>query len=564
MGIRQIFLFLVLVIFLLKHNSGFSQEPKLIEADVCVYTATASGIMAALAVKKEGKSVIIIEPSKWVGGMLGAGIKPLQDCPNFEAVGGSTRKLMEYLGTGSKIPLGEDSLRTLSRTTMSPRHVREDFLKLIEEHDINIIYDHRINVVKKQNAEIQEVIFDFAPVDEKGIPTPEAKTSSALKVKAKIFIDASYEGELMARSGVSFRVGRESSFDFDEELAGVGPPTNATPMDPFLIEGDQNSGILPLIQDEYNRQRGVGDHYTQAYNFRYYTSSDPQFRADFEKPVNYDPAEYELVGRYVDYLKNEYPAPEQLEVHLSRIFPGWMNAGEYNYHRASLITMAPIGISHLYADGDYGTKSRIWKEHQDYLRGLKHFMSTDPRVPKDFREKTAALGLDVRHHPETGGWPHQLYVRISRRMIGNYTITAHDVYNETTISDPVALAQYGIDTYPARRVWFEEDGQTFVALEGHMFVGGAKGPTNVPYPVSYRSITPQSHECTNLLVPVCFSATHLGYASARMEPVFMMVGESAGLAAVLAIEKGLTVQDLAYQDLRKMLIRKDQKLEWEK
>ncbi len=562
MCIRQFILLSILVIFLLKYNSTFSQVPELFEADVCIYAATASGIMAALAVKQEDKSVVIIEPSKWVAGMLGAGIKPIQDCPNFEAVGGTTKKLMKYLGTGSKIPLREDSLRIISRTKMSPRQVREDFIRLLEENDIDIIYNHRVSMVNKQNAQIEEVIFDFAPVDETGAPKPEAETPSALKVKAKIFIDASYEGELMARSGVSYRVGRESRFDFDEELAGVGPPTNVTPIDPFIIKGEQNSGILPLIHDELDRKEGVGDYYTQAYNFRYYTTSDPQFRADFKKPANYDPAAYELVGRYIDYLKNEYPDQEQLDQRLSRIFPGWLNAGEYNYHRASLITMAPIGISHLYADGDYGTKSRIWKEHQDYLSGLKHFMSTDTRIPADFREKSAALGLDIRHHPETGGWPHQLYVRISRRMVGNYTITAHDVYNETTINDPIALAQYGIDTYPARRVWFEEAGQTFVALEGHMFVGGAKGPTNVPYPVPYRAIIPLKHECTNLLVPVCFSATHLGYASARMEPVFMICGESAGIAAVQAISENVSVQDIDQKKFHEQLIAAGQKLTW--
>ncbi len=562
MNSKHLIFFALLLVLSFRCSPDQSIDQKQIQTDVCIYTATASGIMAAIAVRQQGKSVVIIEPSKWVGGMLGAGIKPIQDCPNFEAVGGATRKLMEYLGTGSKTPLKEDSLRVVSRTTMSPRHVRVDFLDLLEAHDIEIIYDHRVSTVMKPNDKIEEVLFDFAPVDEKGVPTPESKISSALKVQARIFIDASYEGELMARSGVSFRVGRESRFDFGEELAGVGPPTNVTPMDPFIEVGNEGSGVLPLINDELDRKEGVGDHYTQAYNFRYYTTSDPEFKADFERPEDYNPATYELVGRYVDFLKSEFPDPEQLDQRLSRIFPGWMNAGEYNYHRASLITMAPIGISHLYADGDYGTKSRIWKAHQDYLSGLKHFMSTDPRVPAAFREKTAALGLDVRHHPETGGWPHQLYVRISRRMIGNYTITAHDVYNETTISDPVALAQYGIDTYPARRVWFEEDGKTFVALEGHMFVGGAKGPTNVPYPISYRSITPKSNECTNLLVPVCFSATHLGYASARMEPVFMMVGESAGLAAVQAIDENTSVQEIDMNGYRKRLEDVGQKLKW--
>lgn len=561
----KLFLLSILVISLIIQCS--MEEPvdqsgqKVIEADVCVYTANASGIMAALAVKAEGKSVVVVEPSQWVGGILGAGIKPIQDCPNFDAVGGNTKKIMGFLGTGQRNPLPEDSLRKLMRRT-SPKQIREDFLQILKENNIEVIYNHRVSLVNKTNNEIQEAIFDFAPVDSTGSPSPQPKIKSALRVISKVYIDAGYEGDLMAMSAVSYRVGRESTYDYNEQSAGVGPPTNVTPLDPFVIKGDKSSGILPLINDEYEQKEGIGDYYTQAYNFRFYTTNDPQYRAEFSVPIDYDPLNYELVGRYVEYLKSEFKDPQGLEVRLSRIFPGWMNAGEYNYHRASLITMAPVGISHLYADGDYGVKSKIWKAHQDYLSGLKHFMSTDSRVPEDFRNKTSQLGLDLRHHPETNGWPHQLYARIARRLIGNYTITSHDVYNETVIDDPIALAQYGIDTYPSRRVWFEKDGETYVSLEGNMFVGGANGPTNVPYPIAYRAITPKSNECTNLLVPVCFSATHLGYASARMEPVFMMCGESAGIAAAQAIDESVWVQNINSATYKKKLMAKGQIISW--
>jgi hypothetical protein len=224
--------------------------------------------------------------------------------------------------------------------------------------------------------------------------------------------------------------------------------------------------------------------------------------------------------------------------------------------------MAPVGISQIYASGDYAAKARVWKQHQDYLRGLHHFMSTDPRVPAEFREQTAALGLDRRPHPETHGWPHQLYIRVARRLKGRYTITAHDVYNRTTIDDPIGLAQYGIDTYPARRIWFQRDGRICVGLEGKMFVGGARGPTNVPYPIPYRAITPSADECTNLLVPVCFSATHLGYASARMEPVFMICGQSAGIAACHALAEETSVQQIDMPALRGALEHAGQVLQW--
>lgn len=535
---------------------------KLIDADVCIYCATPSGILAAIAIKTEGYSVVIIEPGKWVGGILGAGVKPIQDCPNFEAVGGRTREYMKVLGTGKSVQnISDSALRKISRT-MSPIQVRNDFLKILNQNNIRVIYDHRIRSCIKNQGKINETFYDYAPFDETGCPVAKPEKEFNLKVRAKVYIDASYEGELMARSGVSFRTGRESAIDFDEINAGNCEPTNVTPLDPFIEEGNSESGLLPMVDDYFNKRIGAGDHYIQAYNFRFYVTSDPKFKIEFKVPKEYDPHNYELVGRYIEYLKKDITDQEILFQRLSWIFPGWKNAGEYNYQRSSLITMAPVGVSHLYANGDYATKARIWKYHQDYISGLHYFLSTDKRVPEKFREETSKLGLDIRHHPETLGWPHQLYIRESRRLVGRYTISAHDVYNKTQIDDPIALAQYGIDTYPSRRIWFREDGKTYVGLEGNMFVGGANGPTNVPYPISYRSITPKKDECINLLVPVCFSASHLGYASARMEPVFMICGESAGIAAIQAIKENVDVQDIDIKKYKEKLISLGQKLIW--
>lgn len=530
--------------------------------DVCIYGATASGIMAAVAAKKEGKEVIIIEPSRWVGGILGAGIKPIQDCVNFDAVGGETRELMKKLGIRSAVDTSSlRGLRTVMRS-MSPLDIRTDFLAVLEEHDIRVIYDHRVAGTLNSGTKIVSASFELAPFDDYGRPVAEAVSPDKLTVSAKIFIDASYEGELMARAGVSFMTGRESVLDYDEDVAGVREPTNLTPIDPYVIPGDPSSGLLPLIDADHERPVGSSDYYTQAYNFRYYVTSDTAHRVPFGKPETYSPADFELVGRYVEYLVKTAEDEEQLLKSLRDIFPGWMNAGEYNYQRNSLITMAPVGISHRYANGDYATKARVWKFHQDYLSGLHYFMSTDTRVPEAFRKETAALGLDKRHHPETNGWPHQLYIRISRRLVSRYVIREADIYNRTTVDDPIGLAQYGIDTYPSRRIVVKKDGQVFVGLEGKMFVGGGEGPTNVPYPVSYRSITPLESECTNLLVPVCFSATHLGYASARMEPVFMICGESAGIAAAQAIDEQRAVQKIDMKLYLRKLERAGQRLSW--
>ncbi|MCB1206183.1 MAG: FAD-dependent oxidoreductase [Verrucomicrobiae bacterium] len=514
------------------------------QVDVCVYTATPSGILAALAVKRAGKSVLIVEPSRWVGGILGAGIKPLQDCPNPAATGGLTHELLFSLGN-------------------SPEIIRANFAKLLEEHGIEVIFDHRVATVEKDDTLLRTATFDRAPFDSLGCPPPASEESMSLRVAARVFIDASYEGELMARSGVSSRIDRESVDTFDEEVAGIREPVELTPIDPFVTPGDPTSGLLPWITAQHDEPLGSASPRIQAYNYRFYLTNDPEKLAPLTPPDNYDPAEFELVGRYVDYLKSAFPDAAELHQRLARIFPGWMNSGEYNYHRNSLVTNAPVGISHRYAGGDYAEKARVWKAHQDYLRGLHHFMSTDPRVPASFREETAALGLDLSRHPETEGWPHQLYIRLTRRLEGRYTLTAHDVYNRTSVDDPVALAQYGIDTYPSRRVWLERDGETFVGLEGWMFVGGSKGPTKVPYPIPYRSLTPREDEASNLLVSVCFSASFLGYASARMEPTFMMCGEASGVAACQALEEGTSVQAIDPGRFRNSLEEAGAVLEWD-
>jgi hypothetical protein len=533
-----------------------------IAADVCVYAATPAGILAAVAVRQQGRSVVIVEPSRWVGGMLGAGLKPTQDCPNIHATGGLTRQLLTTLGQ-PQIERDSQLVRaSRSNRELNPLDIRRDFLDLLKQHEVPVVFDHRVSGCEKDGHDIQAAMFDLAPFDPLGCPVAEPEQTGALRVAARVFIDASYEGDLMATAGVSYRVGREAAEEFDEQYAGVQPPMEIAPIDPFVEPGNPASGLLDWVEDDHRKPIGAADGYTQAYNYRYYTTDDPQHRIDLTPPADYDAQQFELVGRYVEHLTQTITEPQQLHDRLRRIFPGWMNSGEWNYHRDSLFTMAPVGISQFYAGGDYADKARVWKQHQDYLRGLHRFMSTDARVPEDFRQRTAALGLDGRPHPETQGWPHQLYIRVARRLAGRYTITAHDVYNRTTVDDPIGLAQYGIDTYPARRIWFRRDGQIFVGLEGKMFIGGSRGPTNVPYPVPYRAITPKADECTNLLVPVCFSATHLGYASARMEPVFMICGQSAGIAACQALAENATVQQIDPAVLRTALERAGQVLEW--
>ena len=355
-----------------------------VEVDVCVYTATPSGILAAIAVKRENRSVVIVEPSRWVGGMLGAGLKPLQDCPNYAATGGMTRKLLPTLGASAP-PLVEANRRSLN-----PKAIRDDFLDLLVEHDIPVIHEHRIASCEMDSGAIRTASFDLAPFDELGCPIAEPKEHDHLRVTANVFIDASYEGDLMDRAGVPFRVGREAESEFDEELAGVREPMETTSIDPFVEPSNPDSGILDWVENDHGKPIGSSDDYTQAYNYRYYTSDNPEHRLPITPPSDHDSAEFELVGRYVAHLVETINDPPRLRQSLIGIFPGWKNSGEWNYQRRSLFSMSPLGISHVYASGDYAEKARVWKTHQNYLRGLHHFMSTDPRVPGSYRKEVEA------------------------------------------------------------------------------------------------------------------------------------------------------------------------------
>jgi len=534
---------LLATLFILVWRPGASAEP--IQADVCVYGATPSGILAAVTAKQEGKSVVLIEPSRWLGGILGAGIKPKQDCPEPKAVGGLTQTKVFIAGN-------------------SPPEIRAVFAKWLAEEKVPVIYEHRVARVERDGTRITQVHLDLAPPDEHGIPVAEARAGPGKSVAAKIFIDASYEGDVMAKAGVRYAVGRDASDLYHEDPAGVRQPTLWRPVDPYVEKGKPESGLLPLVDADHGKPLGAGDDYTQAYNYRFYVTSDPAKRIKITPPENYDPKQFEVVGRYVDYIMQWAGGDmKKAAPRLASIFPGWKNAGEYNYQRNSLITIAPLGASRYYQDGDWAARSRVWHQHRDHLRGLHHFLSTDSRVPESFRQETAALGLDRTMHEDTAGWPNQLYVRITRRMMGTYILTHADVLNKTQADDAVGLALYGVDIYPVRRYAASdpETGAMGVAVEGNMFIGGAKG-TGQPYPIPYRSIIPKAEECTNLIVPICFSSSYIAYASARMEPVFCVLGESAGVAAAQAINENTSVQQIDKAALRARLVHRGQVLSW--
>ncbi len=530
-------------------------------ADICIYGATPAGINAAIAGQREGKSVVIVEPSRWVGGILGAGLSPIQDCSSLDSVGGLTRHQILHLGREETLDPSGVPYKTLhdQNWKVPPQNIRRGYLETLSQHKIRVIYNHRVSHCSKEKGAIVSAVFDLSPFDSLGCPPAQAKEKDHLTAEAKVFIDASYEGSLMARAGVSYRTGREDREEFNERHAGVTELDLITFIDPFKEKGKPQSGLLNGVEDYGEKSLGQGDDYTQAYNFRYSTTSDPANRSPIEAPDNYQATDYELVGRFISHLKADETATEKsIGNLLANIMPMWDIST--NYRRSSLITMAPLGVSRLFADGDYATQAKIWKQHQDYLRGLYHFMTTDPRVPENFRQKLASQGLNQLHFPDTAGYPHQLYMRCTRRLKGRYTVTEKDVYNQGKANSVVGFGLYGVDVYPVRRVFGKEQGKYFVAVEGWMFVGHQSGPTGKPYPIPYEAITPMEDECNNLLVPVCFSGTHIGYASARMEPVFMTLGESAGIAAVQAISEGAPVQNIDMKAYEKQLLKAGQVL----
>jgi len=515
------------------------------KVDVCVYGATPAGIVAAVTARQEGCTVLVVEPSRWVGGILGAGIKPMQDCAAPQAVGGLTTSRVFKLGK-------------------KPDAIRQAFAAWLEEEKIPVLFEHRIQKAERSGTAITKLVLELAPPDKNGVPAPKATQLDAAVIEAKVFIDASYEGDVMAAAKVPYAVGREGADVFKEELAGVGPTTNWTPIDPYVVPGDAKSGLLPLVDADHGLPKGAADDYTQAYNYRFYVTRDAENRIAFETPAGYDAKDFEVVGRYVEHLVRATEGGEaKLLKRLRDIFPGWLNSGDHNYKRESLVTIAPLGVSRYYQDGNWEVKSRVWRQHKDYLSGLHHFLSTDSRVPEKFRAETAALGLDKTMHGDTDGWPNQLYVRITRRMQGPYVLTLADVWNKTQVEDSIGLALYGVDIYPVRRYAVADPGtgRMGVATEGNMFVGGSQG-TGHPYPIPYRAITPKAESCGNLLVPVCFSASYIAYASARMEPVFCVLGESAGVAAAQSIHAGVPVQQIDATKLRSRLLERGQILAW--
>lgn len=492
------------------------------EYDVCVYGGTSAGVIAAYAVAKQGKKVLLVEPGQRLGGMSSGGLGQT-DIGNKQVVKGLALDFYRRVGA---------HYGRLESWIFEPSVAENIFKDYIARGNVEVLYDHRIVGVQKQGATIKSISLENV----KGEPMTE--------ISAKQFIDCTYEGDLMARSGVSYVVGREDNKVYGEDHNGVQMQhlhQFVDNVDPYVEKGNPASGLLWGISDAALAATGSGDKMVQAYNYRICLTKDPANMLPIEKPANYDPSRYELLLRIIEAQKN---------YNLNGYFiisPMPNNKTDINNRGAFSTDM--IGMNHDYPEASYERRAEIIQAHKDYTLGLLWFMGNDERVPQQLRDQMLAYGLPKDEYVEYGHWTPQLYIREARRMVGEYVATQANCDNIATVDDGVGMAAYTMDSHNCQRVVIVKDGKTMVKNEGNVEISGG-----LPYDVSYRCLTPKREECDNLLVPVCLSASHIAYGSIRMEPVFMLLGQSAAKAACLAIDGGVKVQEIDVKEIQRMYV----------
>lgn len=533
-----------------------------VEADVCVYGGTSGGVMAAVAAARAGKKVVLIEPGRRLGGMSSGGLGHT-DIGNIDTIGGLSREFYQRIYRFYQRPEAwtfqkrQDFLNGMPRMwgidgknieevkfqfLFEPRAAVRVFNEMAQEAGVDVVYGERLDLqqgVRREGARIRKIVME-----------------SGREFAATVFIDASYEGDLMSRAGVKYTVGREPNTQYDETLNGTFPsPLLPFPkISPFVVEGDPSSGLLPRVESRPPPPKGSGDHRVQAYNFRVCLTNVPENRVPIEKPAGYDPLEYELLARRIAVMTSLKPSPRpgaavslagndgNVGVKFDRV-PNLKtdcnSDGEFGTDM--------YGASFGWPDGDYAERQEIFDRHKTYTLGLLWFLGNDPRVPKEVRAEMQRWGLPKDEFEDTGHFPHQLYVREARRMISDYIVTEHDAMGRRAVEDPVARASYSLDAHGA--TLYIDENQVLHREKGY-YVKGIK-----PFAISYRSLRPRAQECENLLVPCGLSASHAAYGSVRMEPVFMMLGHAAGAAAAIAVEERCAVQEVRYASLRARLTK---------
>jgi hypothetical protein len=537
--------------------------------DIVIYGGTSAGISAAIQSSRMGKSVVLIEPTQRIGGLTTGGLGQT-DIGNKQAIGGISREFYQHIkkyyddpanwkwqtnndyrdGGQTRTSVGEDAM-----WTFEPSAALKVYKKMIEAENIKLIYGERLNRkngVKKQGTKIIEVVME-----------------NGNSYKGKMFIDATYEGDLMATAGVSYTVGRESNKEYGETLNGVQANDFSITLrgtvsrnsihhnfidgvDPYIVKGEPSSGLLPFITKGGPGIDGRGDKGIQAYCFRMTLTDHPENRIPFQKPENYNEQEFELLFR--NYEAAEGPV-EKMYPYGDPLVP-WINSAMPNRktdtNNQKGFSTDFIGQNWDYPEASYEERERILEHHRDYQQGLMWTLAYHPRIPEKVRDAVSKWGTCKDEYEREDGWQQQLYVREARRMISDYVMTQKNCEGFEIANDPVGLGAYGMDSHQVQRY---VDANGFVQNEGNV-----EASVPGPYPISYRSLVPKKTECTNLVVPVCMSSTHIAFGSIRMEPVFMVLGQSAATAAALAIDGQVEIQNVTYSNLENVLEKDKQVL----
>ncbi len=541
---RPILMIGLVTLVLQSHSAQATPQPSV---DIVVYGGTSSGVVAAIQAARMGKSVVLIEPTQFVGGLTTGGLGAT-DIGNKRAIGGISREFYErvfqYYSDASHWTRENRSDYYKKRTpttenersmwTFEPSAASAIFAEMLREANVNVVYGERLDlekgVVKNQNN-IEKIVME-----------------SGMAFSGKVFIDATYEGDLMAKAGVSFHVGREANSRYGETINGLQTKgaihhqfTKA--VDPYVTPGEPQSGLLPGVWPAPTGNDGDGDDRIQAYNFRMCTTDVPENRKPWPKPEGYNAFHFELLLRNFEAGDARVPWA-----------PLWMPNRKTDTNNNFAISTDNIGMNYAYPNADYETREKIWKEHEQYQKGLMWTLANHPRVPAPVREIFTTNALSRDEFVDNDNWPRQLYVREARRMVSDYVMSEKNCKRQEIVEDSVGMGAYNMDSHNTQR---------YVDAQGHARNEGDIQIATRPYPISYRSIRPRASECSNLLVPVCLAASHIAYGSIRMEPVFMVLGQSAATAASLAIDQQTTVQRIDYNMLNERLIADKQVLDFE-